>query len=78
MSGSKTRAPSSRRRLRGFEFVAQVEPKTDPKGNPLPGSTINWKSIRPAGGADEAEAEIREAKANAEAENEEDFDDIPF
>jgi hypothetical protein len=62
----------------GFEFIAQVEPKTDPKGNPLPGSTINWKSIRPAGGADEAEAEIREAKATAEAENEEDFDDIPF
>lgn len=61
-----------------FEFVAQVEPKTDPKGNPLPGSTINWKSIRPAGGADEREAEIREAKASAEAENEEDFDEIPF
>jgi hypothetical protein len=62
----------------GFEFVAQVEPKTDSKGNPLTGSTINWKSIRPAGGADEGEAEIREVKDNAKADNEEDFDDIPF
>src|SRR5918997_3499411 len=35
-----------------LEFIAQVEPKTDPKGNPLAGSTINWKSIRPAGGED--------------------------
>src|SRR5918997_2843677 len=35
-----------------LEFIAQVEPKTDPKGNPLSGSTINWKSIRPAGGED--------------------------
>ncbi len=62
----------------GFEFVAQVEPKTDPKGKPLTGSTINWKSMRPAGGADEREAEIREAKAKAEAEDEEDFENIPF
>src|ERR671916_790521 len=37
----------------GFEFVAQIEPKTDSKGKPLTGSTINWKSIRPAGGAEE-------------------------
>ena len=62
----------------GFEFVAQVEPKTDPKGNRLPGSTINWKSIRAAGGPDEKVAEIREVKASAEVEAEEDFDDIPF
>ena len=40
-----------------FEFVAQIEPKTDSKGKQLPGSTINWKSIRPAGGADETTAE---------------------
>jgi hypothetical protein len=62
----------------GFEFVAQVEPKTDSKGNPLTGSVINWKSMRAAGGADEREAEIRDAKASAEADNEEDFDSIPF
>jgi hypothetical protein len=60
----------------GFEFVAQVEPKTDSKGNPLTGSTINWKSIRPAGGADEKE--VKEKIAAAEAEEAEDFDDIPF
>ena len=59
----------------GFEFVAQVEPKTDSKGNPLTGSTINWKSMRPAGGADEKEAE--EKRVRAEKEEEEDFD-IPF
>ena len=39
----------------GFEFIARVEPKTDLKGKPLTGSTINWKSIRPAGGAEEKE-----------------------
>jgi hypothetical protein len=61
-----------------FEFVAQVEPKTDSKGKLLTGSVINWKSMREAGGADEREAEIREAKASTETENEEDFDDIPF
>jgi hypothetical protein len=58
----------------GFEFVAQVEPKTDPKGNPLTGSVINWKSMRAAGGADEREAEAK----RAEKETEEDFDDVPF
>ncbi len=58
----------------GFEFVAQVEPKTDPKGKPLTGSTINWKSLRAAGGAEEKEAEEKVA----EAEEEEDFSDIPF
>jgi hypothetical protein len=58
-----------------FEFIAQVEPKTDPKGKPLTGSTINWKSIRPAGGAEEKEA--KEARASAAREEEEDFDKIP-
>jgi hypothetical protein len=60
----------------GFEFVAQVEPKTDPKGNPLTGSVINWKSIRAAGGADEREAPAK--RDEAEKETEEDFDDLPF
>jgi hypothetical protein len=61
----------------GFEFVAQVEPKTDPKGNPLTGSVINWKSMRAAGGADEREAEAKR-EAEAEKETGEDFDDLPF
>jgi hypothetical protein len=59
-----------------FEFVAQVEPKTDSKGKPLTGSTINWKSMRPAGGADEREAEVRESKAAVEAVEEEFADDL--
>src|SRR5215217_453536 len=50
-----------------FEFIAQVEPKSDSKGKPLTGSTINWKSIRPAGGAEE----------RAAREEEEDFGKIP-
>lgn len=55
-----------------LEFIAQVEPKTDPKGNPLAGSTINWKSIRPAGGKDEAEVEeATEAKADEDVDGEE-------
>jgi hypothetical protein len=58
-----------------FEFIAQVEPKTDSKGKPLTGSTINWKSIRPAGGAEEKEA--KEARASAAREEEDDFDKIP-
>ncbi len=60
----------------GFEFVAQVEPKTDSKGKPLSGSTINWKSIRPAGGA--AEKAVQDAVEEAGKEEEEDFDDIRF
>jgi hypothetical protein len=60
----------------GFEFVAQVEPKTDSKGKPLTGSTINWKSIRPAGGAEEKEA--RESRTSAAREAGDNFDKIPF
>jgi hypothetical protein len=53
-----------------LEFIAQVEPKTDPKGNPLSGSTINWKSIRPAGGKDEAEVE-EETEADEDVDGDE-------
>jgi hypothetical protein len=59
-----------------FEFIAQVEPKTDSKGKPLTGSTINWKSIRPAGGAEEKEA--RESRTSAAREEEDNFDKMPF
>jgi hypothetical protein len=62
--------------LLDFEFIAQVEPKQDNSGKPLAGSTINWKSMRPAGGADEkAAVERRSAGANEEAE---DLDNIPL
>ena len=62
----------------GFEFVAQVEPKTDSKGKPLTGSVINWKSMRPAGGAEEKAVEEKVKVASAAAEENEDFSDIPF
>jgi hypothetical protein len=39
--------------LENFEFVAQVKPKQDRKGNTIPGSTVQWDTMRPAGGADE-------------------------
>lgn len=58
----------------GFEFVARVEPKTDPKGKPLTGSTINWKSLRAAGGADEKTA--KELKEEAAKAPHEDIDNI--
>jgi len=32
-----------------FEFIAKVEPKTDPKGNELTGSVLNWKGMRRIG-----------------------------
>jgi len=60
----------------GYEFVAQVEPKTDSKGKPLTGSTINWKSIKPAGGAEEKAA--KEKAVEAVAEEATDFREIPF
>src|SRR5215213_9480034 len=51
--------------LLDFEFVAQVEPKQDNTGKPLAGSTINWKSMRPDGAADEkAVVERRSAGPN--------------
>src|SRR5215211_2680671 len=55
--------------LLDFEFIAQIEPKQDRSGKPLPGSSIDWKSMRPAGGADESEAAD---------DAEEEFSDIPF
>jgi Protein of unknown function (DUF3987) len=57
----------------GFEFVAQVEPKTDSKGKPLTGSTINWKSIRPAGGAEEKVVKEKVAESKASTGNLEDI-----
>jgi hypothetical protein len=59
-----------------FEFIAQIEPKTDSKGKPLTGSTINWKSIRPTGGAEEKE--VKEARTSAAREEGDDFDKIPL
>ncbi len=49
--------------LVGFEFIGPVEGKVDPKGNPIAGSTINWKGMRPLGVAEELEARNDKAKA---------------
>jgi hypothetical protein len=61
----------------GFEFVAQIEPKTDPKGNPLAGSTVNWKGMRRAGGFDDQDVGEKQSRG-ADGKEEDDFDDIPF
>jgi hypothetical protein len=58
--------------LLDFEFIARIEPKQDRNGKPLPGSSIDWKSMRPAGGADEV------AVAGDVEDDEEEFSDIPF
>jgi hypothetical protein len=58
--------------LLDFEFIARIEPKQDRNGKPLPGSSIDWKSMRPAGGADEVVA------ADNVEDDEEEFSDIPF
>ena len=42
----------------------------------LTGSTINWKSIRPAGGTEEKA--VKEKVAAAQAEEDDAFKDIPF
>jgi hypothetical protein len=58
--------------LLDFEFIARIEPKQDRNGKPLPGSSIDWKSMRPASGADEV------AAAGDVEDDEEEFSDIPF
>lgn len=63
--------------LLGFEFIAQVEPKQDNSGKPLAGSTINWKSMRPAGEAEEKDAQLRRSRTEAQSA-EENLDDLPF
>ena len=64
--------------LLGFEFIAQVQPKEDNNGKPLAGSTINWKSMRPAGGTRREMPSFARGKAEAQAVDEEIFDDLPF
>jgi len=59
-----------------FDFNCQLQPKEDPKGNPLDGTSINWKSMRPVGVAEEAESPAADdATTDVEREAEE---DIPF
>jgi hypothetical protein len=64
--------------LLDFEFIAQVEPKRDNNGKPLAGSTINWKSMRPAGGKEERDAELPQSKTDPKVADEGDFEDLSF
>jgi len=71
--------------LINFEFIARVEPKQDRKGKVLAGSTIDWKTMRPAGGADEKDQRpdiddviAQREKERDEGDSEKYFDDIPF
>jgi hypothetical protein len=59
-----------------FEFVCRIQPKTDSKGKQLKGSVVDWQSMRKAGGS--VEKEIRERLVAAEAEEADDFSDLPF
>src|SRR5215203_6073023 len=64
--------------LLDFEFIAQVEPKRDNNGKPLAGSTINWKSMRPAGGKEERDAELPQSKTDPQVADEDNFEDLSF
>lgn len=57
-----------------FEFIASVRPKTDPSGKPLRGSTVYWKSIRPA---TEEMSVVKQAEEAAKA-TEDDVEYIDF
>ena len=59
-----------------FEFIAQVEPKTDSKGKPLTGSTDQLE-VDQAGRWGRGEGGQR-GSTSAAREEEDDFDKIPF
>ena len=56
--------------LEGFEMMCRVKPKKNPSTGAITGSTIDWETMRPA--------PTREKLAAVAAEEDEDFDDIPF
>jgi hypothetical protein len=55
--------------LEGLELICQVKPKRNPDSGKVLGSTIDWESMKPL---------PSKAKVAAVAEEEEDWDDIPF
>jgi hypothetical protein len=59
-----------------FAFVCRIQPKRNAKGEELKGSSIDWQSMRQAGAKEEKAA--AENVAAAEAEEADDFRDIPF
>ena len=56
--------------LEGFEMMCRVKPKKNPSTGAITGSTIDWETMRPA--------PTREKLAAVAAEEDEDFDDLPF
>jgi hypothetical protein len=54
-----------------FVFACRILPKTNPKGEKLKGSTVDWQSMRPA------QAD-KEKASSAEEQADQDFADIPF
>ena len=57
-----------------FEFIAAVRPKTDHNGRPIKGSTVDWKSIRPATAEMSVVKQVKEAAEVIE----DDYKDIDF
>jgi hypothetical protein len=58
-----------------FDFIAGLAPKEDKNGKQIPGTTVNWKSMRPIA----AEAVVmREREERIEIDEEEDGEDLDF
>ena len=56
--------------LEGFEMMCRIKPKKNPSTGAVTGSTIDWETMRPA--------PTKEKLAAVAAEEDEDFDSIPF
>jgi hypothetical protein len=56
--------------LEGFEMMCRIKPKKNPSTGAVTGSTIDWETMRPV--------PTREKLAAVAAEEDEDFDDLPF
>ena len=56
--------------LEGFEMMCRVKPKKNPSTGAITGSTIDWETMRPVS--------TREKLAAVAAEEDEDFNDLPF
>jgi hypothetical protein len=56
--------------LEGFELICQIKPKRNPDSGKVLGSTIDWESMKPLS----SKAKV----AAAAAEEDADWDDIPF
>ncbi len=60
--------------LEGFEMLCRVKPKKNPSTGAVTGSTIDWETMQPLPERVKASA----ALAAVEAEEDADFDDLPF